>query len=163
MKKISLSLMMVATLFMAISFTACKSKPKDATIKTAIETALKADPTLSSVVADVKDGVVSLSGTLADDATKTKVLELVKGVKGVKADKITDNLQVTPPVVITADDPLMTAVNDAVKSFPGISATVKDGVVSLVGAISKADRQKLMMAINALKPKKVDVAGLTNK
>lgn len=164
MKKLFLQMMLLVAATAMITTTACKKKPKDADVKALIETALKADPMAANTTVDVKDGVATISGECKDDACKAHCAELVKGIKGVK--DVVNNCTVAPPpppVEIAADDPLTKAVADAVKSFPGVSATVKDGIVSLAGTISKADRQKLMMAVQALKPKKVDVAGLTNK
>ena len=63
----------------------------------------------------------------------------------------------------SADDPLTQSVNDALTAFPGVTATVNDGTVTLMGQVDKAYRQKLMMAVQALKPKKVDASGLKNK
>jgi hyperosmotically inducible periplasmic protein len=142
----------------------CKKKAKDADIKASIETALKADPMAAGTMVDVKDGVATISGECKDEMCKAACEKTVAAVKGVKS--VVNNCTVMPappPPTISADDPLTTAVNDALKAFPGVSATVKDGIVSLTGQIAKADRQKLMMALQALKPKKVDVAGLTNK
>jgi hyperosmotically inducible periplasmic protein len=164
MKKLFFQLVLLVAATAMITTTACKKKPKDADVKALIETALKADPMAANTTVDVKDGVATISGECKDDACKAHCAEMVKGIKGVK--EVVNNCTVAPPpppVEITADDPLTKAVTDAIKSFPGISATVKDGVVSLVGSITKLDKQKLMMAINALKPKKVDVSGLTNK
>jgi len=61
-----------------------------------------------------------------------------------------------PPVEIAADDPLTKSVNDAVKDYPGVNASVKDGVVTLTGEIKRSSLQKLMQSLNSLKPKKID-------
>ena len=81
------------------------------------------------------------------------------GNKGVK--QVTDRVVVTPPpppapVVIAADDPLTKNVNDAIKDYPGVAATVKDGEVTLTGEIKRANLQKLMMNLQSLKPKKIN-------
>ncbi len=141
----------------------CKNKAKDADIKTAIEAALVDNPAAEGVIVDVKDGVATISGQLKDQASKDAITTIVTGVKGVKS--VVNNATVAvapPPPTISADDALTTAVTDALKAFPGVTATVKDGVISLSGKIAKADRQKLMMVLQSLKPKKVEVADLTN-
>ena len=61
---------------------------------------------------------------------------------------------------VTADDPLAIAVKDAIKDFPGISATVKDGIISVVGELSANNWKRVKMALDGLNPKKVDAAGL---
>lgn len=160
MKK-TVSFLMMAVAALTLSFTACKSKPKDADIKVAIEKALAADPMAAGTTVSVEKGVATLSGECKDDMCKAACEKAVAAVKGVKS--VVNNCTVAPKVEVTADDPLTTAVNDAIKSFSGVTASVKDGIVTLGGAIAKADLQKLMMALNALKPKKIDAAGLTKK
>ena len=140
-------------------------KPKDADVKTAIEEKIKSLPNVSGISVDVKDGVATLNGSSADDATKTQIENAIKDIKGVQS--VADNITVTPPVVvptstntpavsISADDVLTKGVADAVKDFPGVTAAVKDGVVSLTGSIKKTSLPTLFMALNALKPKKVE-------
>ena len=152
---------MIAIAALTISFTSCKKKPKDADVKAAIEKVIAADPMMTGTTVAVEKGVATISGVCKDDMCKAACEKAVAAVKGVKS--VVNNCTVAPPVVIAADDPLTQAVTDALKAFPGVSATVKDGIISLTGSIAKADRQKLMMVLQALKPKKVDPAGLTNK
>lgn len=155
------NILLLAVLALTVSFTACKGKLKDADIKTAVENAIAATPDASGVTVAIEKGVATLTGNLKDEALKSQLTDIVSKIKGVKS--VVNNATVAPPVVVTADDPLTQAVTDALKAFPGVSATVKEGIITVTGAIAKADRQKLMMALQALKPKKVDVAGLTNK
>jgi hypothetical protein len=60
------------------------------------------------------------------------------------------------PVEIAADDELTKNTKDAVKDFPGVTAEVKDGEITLTGNITRDRLQKLMMALNALHPKKIN-------
>jgi hyperosmotically inducible periplasmic protein len=164
MKKLLTAFLVLAISASAISLSSCKKKAKDADIKAAIETALKADPMAAGTMVDVKDGIATISGECKDDMCKAACEKMVTAVKGVKS--VVNNCTVAPPpapVVIAADDPLTQAVKDALTAFPGVSATVKDGIISLTGQIAKADRQKLMMVLQGLKPKKVDPSALTNK
>lgn len=160
-QKLSSLLLLIGAVALISTSTGCKKKPKDADIKAAIEAALKADPSAATTMVEVKEGVATISGECKDDACKASCEKLVAAVKGVKS--VVNNCTVTPPVVINPDDILNKSVTDALASFPGVTATVKDGVVSLGGEIKKADLQKLMMALNALKPKKVDNTGLVKK
>ena len=57
MKKISISIAMMAFFTLAIAFTSCKSKVSDADVKTAVETALKADPMAVNTMVSVEKGV----------------------------------------------------------------------------------------------------------
>ena len=144
-------------LMAGLSFTGCK--PKDADIKTSIEKSLKDDPSTAGVMVTVDEGVATLSGEVPDEATRTAVETKVKGIKGVKSvqnNTTPPPVQATAPVEIAADDPLMSAVRDATKDYPGVTATVADGVITLTGEISKASLPKLMMSLNSLKPRKIE-------
>jgi predicted methyltransferase len=59
-------------------------------------------------------------------------------------------------VVISADDSLKRMIPDATKDFPGVTASVDQGVITLTGTIDRDRLPKLMMAINALHPKKIN-------
>ena len=59
-------------------------------------------------------------------------------------------------VEISADDSLKKMVPDATKDFPGVTATVDQGVITLTGNINRDRLPKLMMALNALHPKKIN-------
>ena len=147
---------MLAIIFLIASVTACKQKTTDADIKTAVDNAIAANTTLSGTNTDVKDGVVTLTGQVRDDAAKASAEAAARGINGVKT--VVNNLTVAPPpaVQITADDPLRVSVESTVKSYPGVNATVQDGVITLTGEINRTDLQQLMVALNSLKPKKVE-------
>ena len=133
---------------------------KDSSIQSAITELTTTTPSLNGINADVKDGVVTLTGEFKDEASKAAGEAAVKGIKGVKS--VVNNGTVTPPppppapVVIAADDPLTKSVNDALKDYPGVTGTVKDGVITLTGEIKRSSLQKLMQSLNTLKPKKID-------
>jgi osmotically-inducible protein OsmY len=146
-----------------ISLSIVSCGPKDADVQSAAATALAGDPTTSALQVSVKDGVATISGECKDDACKVSSENAVKGVKGVK--QVVNNVTVAPPppplppaapVGITADDSLMQKVTDAVKDNPGVTFTVKDGVVTLNGEIKRADLPKLMQKVQSTRPKKVE-------
>ncbi len=152
MKLMKLSAAAVLVLCMAL--TSCK--PKDADVQAAVQQKEEQGVTVS-----VKDGVVTLDGSVADEATKAKAEDVAKGEKGVKP---VVNLLVVPPppppAQMTqpdaASDAIAAAVKDAVKDHPTVITSVADGVVTLTGSIKKDKLPKLMMAISALRPKKID-------
>ena len=78
------------------------------------------------------------------------------------ADNTTTKMPDTA-VVISADDSLKSMLTDATKDFPGITASVDQGVVTLTGNIHRDRLPKLMMAVNALHPKKVNNQLTINK
>ncbi|MBK8710321.1 MAG: BON domain-containing protein [Niastella sp.] len=149
--KVFLALLVAGT----VSFVSCK--PKDADVKAAIDKVLVVNPDFTNATVTVTNGVATLAGEVKDDATKTALEDAVKAVKGVKS--VVDNTSVPAPVappVIAADDPLTSAVKDATKDYPGVMATVNDGVISLTGTIEKSKLVKLMQALNGLNPKSID-------
>jgi len=154
LSKVLLAVVISAT----VGFISCS--PKDADIKAAIDAKISATPEMAGAVADVKDGVATISGMVKDDACKAMCEKEIAGIKGVKS--VINNCTVIPPppppapVVIAADDPLTKAVADAIKDHPTVKAEVKDGVITLTGDIKKDELKKLMPLLQSLKPKKVD-------
>lgn len=156
MKKLSLFRNLLVITGFLIFIVSCK--PSDADITTAVTSKISS---ISGAIAEVKDGVVTLSGQVADDASKAAAEAALQGVKGVKS--VVNNLTVTPapppaPVVtINPDDVLRTGLDAAFasKGFKGISSTVVNGEVTLTGNVKKADLSKVMEAANELKPRKV--------
>ncbi len=143
----------VATLFaLSIAFTSCK--PKDADVQSAIQ-----QKEASGITVAVSEGVVTLTGTVADEAAKTAAEEVAKGEKGVKS--VVNNLILPPPPPPPAPltetmDAMASAIKDAVKDHPTVSASVTDGVITLTGSIKKDKLPKLMMTLSSLKPRKID-------
>jgi osmotically-inducible protein OsmY len=60
------------------------------------------------------------------------------------------------PVVVSADDSLATKAKDAIKDYPGVNVTISNGVVTLTGEIKRDELPKVMQAVNAINPKKVN-------
>ncbi len=151
-----LKLIPALVLVAGLSFVGCK--PKDADVKTSVENNLKKNADASNVMVMVNEGVATLSGEVKDEATKAAVEATTKDTKGVKS--VMNNTTIAAPAftapVITADDPLTSAVKDATKDHPTVTATVADGVVTLTGTIEKSKLQSLMQTLNSLKPKKID-------
>ena len=79
--------------------------------------------------------------------------------KGKDKDKTTSpTTNTTPntaPVEISADDELRKGVTDATKDFPGVNASVADGVITLTGEIEKDRYINLKQSLDALRPKQV--------
>jgi hypothetical protein len=153
-----------SVLILSALITSCNAKVKDADIKASIDKAYATNPDLSMVMVGVNDGTATLTGEVKDANAKSEAERAAKDVKGVTA--VVNNLTIfspPPQVVITPDDPLKVSVDNVIKDFAGVSASINDGVVTLTGEIKKVDLQKLMMALNSLKPKKVDNSKLVIK
>lgn len=146
-------MIMLFTGMSSMLLTSCKG-PSDSDIQTSVNQKIASN---AGVSASVTDGVVTLTGECADENCKTSSETAVKGVKGVKS--VTNNITIAAapaPVTITADDPLKQGVDAALSNYNGVTADVNDGVITLRGDIKRADLQKLMVSLNALRPKKID-------
>ena len=145
-------------------------KPKDADIKASIDEAIKSNPDMSGLSADVKGGVATLTGTCKDDACKTKCADAVKGMKGVKEVVNNITLPAPPPPPAAAPASLTTVldaatiqkVKDGLKDIPGVTAEFSGDKAMLSGEVSKANRMKIMQMLAAAKVKS-DVNKLMDK
>jgi hyperosmotically inducible protein len=159
--KINSLLLSLATIALLSAAPGCKSKPKDADIKKSVETVLQGNSQTAGLSVEVDKGVVTLNGQVTDPAAQSAASAAASTVKGVKS--VTNNVTVAAapaPVEITPDDPLTQGVRDATKDFPGVTATVNDGAITVTGDIKSADWKRLKAALDGLKPKKVDAKGL---
>lgn len=148
-----LSKILMGLLFF-ISVFAFSCKPKDADIMADAQKVLPA-----GTMVQVNDGVATLSGEFKDEASRKNAEETVSKVKGVKS--VVNNatvIQATAPMQtgVDSDDMLMKGAKDAAKDFPMVKAEVNGGIITLTGEINRASLPKLMMAINALNPKKIE-------
>ena len=146
LKKITLLLF----LCIAVALTSCKSHDdKDKQIKDDIEKIL-----VPGVSVTVDRGVAKISGTFENGETHMKVLQDARNVKNVKSvldDAIT---QATPTV--TPDNMLQTKVDAILVSYPLVTATINDGMITLNGTVERAELPDLMKKMNETQPKKVE-------
>lgn len=142
---------------LAVSLVACG--PKDADIQKEISAKLSDRP---EVQVTVVKGVATISGICKDDAFKQGVESSIKEIKGVKS--VVNNCEIpspesevtAAPVEINTDAVLNTYVNQVVKAYTGVTATVAGGVVTLTGEIKRSQLPNLIKSVQELKPKKVD-------
>ena len=136
---------------------ACQKGPDDAALTTSVKAQIAAQsPALASMVnVETKDGVVTLTGTVDNDAAKGQAEQAAKGVAKVKS--VVNNLSVKPPIVVSEDPKIKSAVeaNLAKYDVKGVTASVADGQVTLTGEIPRAKLQDAMKAANEANPKKV--------
>ena len=144
----SIKLKTVFLLFvMSTLFVSCK--PSDADIQKAITEKMN----MPEMTTSVTDGVVTLSGECKDEECKASCEKLIKEVKGVKS--VINNCTIPAPVIINPDEILTTSVTAALSNYPGVMASVADGVVTLTGEVSKSNLMPLMQSVQELQPKKV--------
>ena len=67
------------------------------------------------------------------------------------------------PVEVSPDDQLIKGVNDAIKDYPGVSASVSNGEVTLTGSTERAKLPALMQSLHSLNPSRIDNSQLTLK
>jgi hyperosmotically inducible periplasmic protein len=160
-------MLVAATAILAIALPSCKGKVKDTDITAAIQAKASSMAEMAGVTVDVKDGVVTMSGECKDEACKNLCESTVKAIPGVK--NVVNNCTITPPppppapVVTSADDALTTGLKDVLKDFPGVTSSVKDGVITLTGEIAKPKWVVLKQAIDKLTPKGYELKGLKIK
>ena len=147
-----------STLVFCLFIIGCKGKTNDADLQSAVSDKLKENTSVANVTATVNEGVVTLTGQCADDNCKSSAEAAAKSVSGVKGvvNNITVASDMQAPVTISPDNTLRDSVNETLKSYNGVTATVNDGVVTLEGTIKKDDLQPLMMKLNSFQPKKIE-------
>ncbi|HLU17167.1 MAG TPA: BON domain-containing protein [Edaphocola sp.] len=138
----------------------CKSNVPDATVQSNVEAVMHPGVSVS-----VKDGVVTLSGTVNSEADKIAAENAVKALDAKKSGvkSINNNIEVaaTPAPVVNAEDAALSAgVSDVLKDFPSVSAEVKEGIIYVNGEIEKAKVTRLKQMLDNLKPIKTDMSAL---
>lgn len=153
MVMIGISLLFISAL------SACSKGPDDATLTTDVKTKLSADNAASAINVEAKSGVVTLSGMVDSEASKSKAEQTAKAVLGVQS--VVNNLTVKPaptPMVFAEDATLKKDVEANLTKYgvKGITVEVATGEVTLKGDIMRAKLQDAMKAANEAKPKKVN-------
>lgn len=161
-------LLMAVAIAATIGFVSCS--PKDADVKAAIETKLKAKPDMTGVMVDVKDGVATISGECKDDACKADCEKMTKDEKGVKT--VINNLTIAapppppppPPASLSTvlDAATQQKVTDGLKDIKGVTVEFSGDKAVLSGQVTKADRMKIMQMLSSAKVKS-DVSKLMDK
>ena len=160
MKRTKLAI--TSAFILAVAFTGCK--PKDSDIQSSLQAK---EP--SGVTVAVNDGVATLSGMVADDAASAADEKIAKDEKDVKS--VTNQLTVTPPPPVVAppasmttvlDDATQQKVKDGMKDIPGVTVTFTADKAVLEGAVTAANRMKIMQMLSSAKVKS-DVSKLTDK
>jgi len=93
---------------------------------------------------------------LVASLTGSVVLPSCKNKKTTNTTTTSVDTTSTAPVQIAPDEQLSNGIKDATKDFPGVTATVNNGEVTLTGSIKRDRLPTLMQSIHALNPKKVN-------
>ncbi len=161
-------LLMAIAIAGTISLVSCS--PKDADVKTAVETQLKAKPDMAGAMVDVKDGVATLTGECKDESCKAECEKITQDVKGVKS--VINNLAIMapppppppPPASMNTmlDEATQQKVKDGLKDINGVTVEFVEDKAVLTGEVTNANRMKIMQMLSAAKVKS-DVSKLTDK
>jgi osmotically-inducible protein OsmY len=166
MKIPSLRAVLAVSFCVVVALTAaCKSGPEDSTITASVKSKMAADTTVPAmkINVDTKDGAVTLTGEVDNDAAKAKAETIAKGVEGVKSVK--NNITVKPaapampPPAASNDAAIKKAVEDKLVAakITGVTVTVNGGVATLTGTLPRDQMQKAVMAANEASPKPTSV------
>jgi osmotically-inducible protein OsmY len=153
MKKILVKSLAIM-LFASLALPACK--PKDSDIQASFNEKATANAQMANISASVSDGVITLTGQCPDAACKTSAEETARDVKGVKSVVNNIVVDIPAPVVINDDATIKTSVSPIVANYPGVTADVQNGTVTLRGSIKRDDLQKLMMSLQESNIKNVN-------
>ncbi len=144
-------------LAMAFTLVACGGK-SDADLKTAVEAKLKAD-NVAGLTVDVKDGVATLKGEVADQAAMDKVKAMkVDGVKEVKMTDVKVKPTPVPQMASGNDSEVKTKIEENWKKAgcTGANVVVKDGTATGTGTVPKGKLASCVAAAQEAKPGKFD-------
>lgn len=145
---------------MGISIAGCK--PSDEQIQDDVNTKLAS--TSPGVNGAVANGVVTLTGQVADQTAKEDAANEVQDIKGVKKVDNQVNIAtisaaapVPAQVIISPDSALRKSIDSGftANNIQGITAAVNDGTVTLTGTTPKAGLRKIMEVVHEAHPKKV--------
>lgn len=147
-RSLSMALLVLA---LGIGATSCNNV-SDADVQSAAQQLLASNPELDNVLVTVENQVATLTGTVADDATKSYAESTVDGVENVKS--VVNQIEVVPPApdYTALDESINAALADLLKEYNKVTATVKDGVIQLKGEIKKSEQSGLLEKLNALNP-----------
>ena len=149
-------IMLAVIISASIALVSCKAKDSD--IKAKVEEALKAEKMMTNPAADVKDGVVTISGECKDNECKAHCEKMVADIKGVKS--VVNNCSLALPVVVEAPPASMTTVLDAatqqkvkdgLKDIKGVTVEFSSDKAVISGEVTKADRMKIMQMLASAK------------
>ena len=96
-------------------------------------------------------------------ATGTGITSCKNKAKDTTTTTTVDTPATNLPVEVSSDDALRKGVTDATKDYPGVTATVNDGVITLSGTIERDRWTKLNQTLQSLNPKQVKSDQLTIK
>ena len=145
-------------LISGITMQSCKQS--DENLKKNVDSAIQGRYN-STISTAVKDGVVTLTGTVESQQEKTSLENDVKAVKHVKS--VVNNISVresnitTQQPAINPDNTIKSSIESrlATEGFKDVKVDVSNGEVVLSGTLKRSDLTKVMQIANESNPRKV--------
>ena len=100
-------------------------------------------------------GAALISGTFFNSC-KNKAKESDSTTTTVAPASIDTSTLTPPPVTVAPYDTLAAGVRDATKDYPGVTANVENGEITLTGDITRDKLTRLMTSLHTLRPKKIN-------
>ena len=151
---------LIASLCLGVCLFACQ--PSDSALQKEVNEKLSLVP---GITAEVKNGIVILSGEVSDEVAKSAAEDALRGVRGIKS--VQDNITVkaplpaaSPPQTAAVADPdqLLKKKLDAVyaaNGFTDITVTISAGEITLDGTAKKKQLRKVVRLAQQASDKKV--------
>ena len=166
------SLLLIFLLGAALFIHSCRSPESDEKLRSKIETALE---TTAGIGVDVEEGNVTLNGQIGSDSLKQDIENKTKLAGGEDIKSIHNNIVVNLPEPEDArekyheilggaiDSTLTRDVNLVLEDFPTITAQVKEGIIIATGNLEKSKMDTLKKRLEHIKPKGIDIKGVTSR
>lgn len=154
-------MLFIITCILVSGITLQSCKQSDENLKKDVDKAIEGRYN-STVSTSVKDGVVTLTGTVESQQEKMSVENDVKAVKHVKS--VVNNISVresnitSQEPVINPDNTIKSSVESRLQTegFKDVKVEVSNGEVTLTGDLKRSDLTKVMQIANESNPKKVN-------
>ncbi|MBE7174002.1 MAG: hypothetical protein INR73_25740 [Williamsia sp.] len=100
-------------------------------------------------------GAALMTGTFFDSC-KNKAKENEPDTTTAAPAQIDTTAPPAPPISVAPYDTLAAGVRDATKDYPGVTANVENGEITLTGKITRDKLTRLMTSLHTLHPKKIN-------
>ena len=149
-----LLLVVASTVF----FHSCKEEKKDEDISESVQTTTSVID--KNIQVQVKEGIVTMKGEVADEATKNAAINAVKHIEGVKS--VESRLTVKPiaakaPQMSEGDIRLKQSIDSALalQNIKGVDITVSNGEVTLSGKVTRSQEVAIMKIAGEAHPSRL--------
>ena len=146
----------VLALLVSTAAVSCKKKNNDAELQASTASVIATHPGAS---VEVVDGVAHLSGEFATPQERDNMINSLKAIPGIKSVHDMTTLAPPPAPVETtsaAAPDNVQKINDALKDYPGVTATEKNGELTITGEVSREQARQIKTSVDAMHLGKVN-------